>query len=77
MTKPSDITENSGELRCYALLRDLPERMAIERFYDDDSMIVVGWKDTREALVVIGSNTAFNRELGDFIAESIKAIAYA
>lgn len=53
------------------LLNGLPDRNMISRFFDD-GVVVVGWKDTREILLTIGSNTDFNRELGDFIVNAVQ-----
>lgn len=55
-----------------SLVRALPDRDKVIRFFDEDSMVVVGWKDSREVLAIIGSSTPLNRELGDLIAEAIR-----
>lgn len=70
-----DVDRNSAATPCYAMLRNLPDRDAIERFFDDE-MVVVGWPDSKEILFTIGSNTELNRQIGDFVAEAIRSMIH-
>lgn len=56
----------------FNLVYDLPSRELITRFFNDDGMVVVGWEDTKEEILCVGSNTELNRQIGDFVADCIK-----